>query len=147
MGRSDKVGFLFSDFLYDLLHPALRVRHALIRHALCDRWPGIPPVATHFGRSHGVYSVLGRAMPNTISYRIMLRVFHTNPYHTLRYQTIPYCTIPYTYHTIPYHTICLAVCRWQVIEGKLDDHFPLVVFQTGSGTQTNMNCNEVISNR
>ena len=31
--------------------------------------------------------------------------------------------------------------------GKLDDHFPLVVFQTGSGTQTNMNANEVISNR
>ena len=35
----------------------------------------------------------------------------------------------------------------QVIEGKLDDHFPLVVWQTGSGTQTNMNTNEVISNR
>lgn len=32
---------------------------------------------------------------------------------------------------------------WQVIEGKLMDHFPLVVFQTGSGTQTNMNVNEV----
>ena len=31
--------------------------------------------------------------------------------------------------------------------GKLDDHFPLVVWQTGSGTQTNMNANEVISNR
>lgn len=31
--------------------------------------------------------------------------------------------------------------------GKLDDHFPLVVWQTGSGTQTNMNVNEVISNR
>ncbi len=35
----------------------------------------------------------------------------------------------------------------EVIEGALDDHFPLVVFQTGSGTQTNMNTNEVISNR
>ena len=35
----------------------------------------------------------------------------------------------------------------EVIEGKLDDHFPLVVFQTGSGTQSNMNVNEVISNR
>ncbi len=35
----------------------------------------------------------------------------------------------------------------EVIEGKLDDHFPLVVWQTGSGTQTNMNFNEVISNR
>ncbi len=35
----------------------------------------------------------------------------------------------------------------EVIEGKLDDHFPLVVWQTGSGTQTNMNVNEVISNR
>ncbi len=35
----------------------------------------------------------------------------------------------------------------EVIAGKLDDHFPLVVFQTGSGTQTNMNANEVISNR
>ncbi|WP_062229442.1 class II fumarate hydratase [Aureimonas frigidaquae] len=35
----------------------------------------------------------------------------------------------------------------EVISGKLDDHFPLVVYQTGSGTQTNMNVNEVISNR
>ncbi|MEL6299887.1 MAG: class II fumarate hydratase [Pseudomonadota bacterium] len=34
-----------------------------------------------------------------------------------------------------------------VLEGKLDDHFPLVVWQTGSGTQSNMNANEVISNR
>lgn len=34
----------------------------------------------------------------------------------------------------------------QVLSGKLDDHFPLVVWQTGSGTQTNMNVNEVISN-
>lgn len=35
----------------------------------------------------------------------------------------------------------------EVIDGKLDDHFPLTVWQTGSGTQTNMNVNEVISNR
>jgi fumarate hydratase class II len=35
----------------------------------------------------------------------------------------------------------------EVIKGKLDDHFPLVVWQTGSGTQTNMNVNEVIANR
>ena len=35
----------------------------------------------------------------------------------------------------------------EVIKGKLDDHFPLKVWQTGSGTQTNMNVNEVISNR
>ena len=35
----------------------------------------------------------------------------------------------------------------EVIEGKLDEHFPLVVWQTGSGTQSNMNANEVISNR
>jgi fumarate hydratase, class II len=35
----------------------------------------------------------------------------------------------------------------EVIEGKFDDHFPLVVWQTGSGTQTNMNLNEVIANR
>jgi fumarate hydratase class II len=42
-----------------------------------------------------------------------------------------------------------AICRAaeEVIEGRLDDHFPLVVWQTGSGTQTNMNANEVISNR
>ena len=45
--------------------------------------------------------------------------------------------------------LCGAICRAadEVIEGKLDDHFPLVVWQTGSGTQTNMNANEVISNR
>ncbi len=35
----------------------------------------------------------------------------------------------------------------EVIEGKLDDHFPLLVWQTGSGTQSNMNLNEVIANR
>src|SRR2546425_9932871 len=35
----------------------------------------------------------------------------------------------------------------EVIEGKLDEHFPLRIWQTGSGTQTNMNANEVISNR
>jgi len=35
----------------------------------------------------------------------------------------------------------------EVIEGELDDHFPLVIWQTGSGTQTNMNFNEVIANR
>jgi fumarate hydratase class II len=35
----------------------------------------------------------------------------------------------------------------EVLEGKLDAHFPLVVWQTGSGTQSNMNANEVISNR
>jgi fumarate hydratase class II len=42
--------------------------------------------------------------------------------------------------------IISQVCD-EIIEGKLDDHFPLVVWQTGSGTHTNMNCNEVISNR
>lgn len=40
----------------------------------------------------------------------------------------------------------MTVCD-EILAGKLDEHFPLVVFQTGSGTQTNMNCNEVISNR
>src|SRR4030043_1662850 len=35
----------------------------------------------------------------------------------------------------------------EILEGKLDDQFPLVVWQTGSGTQSNMNANEVISNR
>jgi fumarate hydratase class II len=35
----------------------------------------------------------------------------------------------------------------EVIAGKLNDHFPLRVWQTGSGTQTNMNANEVIANR
>ena len=35
----------------------------------------------------------------------------------------------------------------EVAEGKLDQHFPLAVWQTGSGTQTNMNANEVIANR
>jgi len=42
-----------------------------------------------------------------------------------------------------------AICKAadEVIDGKLDEHFPLVVWQTGSGTQTNMNVNEVIANR
>jgi fumarate hydratase class II len=41
----------------------------------------------------------------------------------------------------------IARAAREVIEGKLDQHFPLVVWQTGSGTQTNMNLNEVIANR
>jgi fumarate hydratase class II len=41
----------------------------------------------------------------------------------------------------------IAAAAQEVIEGTLDDHFPLVVWQTGSGTQSNMNANEVISNR
>ena len=41
----------------------------------------------------------------------------------------------------------IAQAAGEVIDGKLDDHFPLVVWQTGSGTQTNMNLNEVIANR
>src|SRR5437764_10992820 len=41
----------------------------------------------------------------------------------------------------------IAEAAQEVIEGKLDTEFPLVVFQTGSGTQTNMNANEVIANR
>ncbi|GJM03948.1 MAG: fumarate hydratase class II [Rhodomicrobium sp.] len=41
----------------------------------------------------------------------------------------------------------IAEAADDVINGKLDDHFPLVVWQTGSGTQSNMNANEVISNR
>jgi fumarate hydratase class II len=41
----------------------------------------------------------------------------------------------------------IAAAAQEVIDGKLDEHFPLVVWQTGSGTQTNMNANEVIGNR
>jgi fumarate hydratase class II len=41
----------------------------------------------------------------------------------------------------------IVAAAQEVIEGKLDDHFPLAVWQTGSGTQSNMNANEVISNR
>ena len=41
----------------------------------------------------------------------------------------------------------IADCAAEVMNGDLDDHFPLVVWQTGSGTQSNMNANEVIANR
>jgi len=41
----------------------------------------------------------------------------------------------------------ISAAAQEVIEGKLNDHFPLAVWQTGSGTQSNMNANEVISNR
>lgn len=43
-------------------------------------------------------------------------------------------------------TVIAQVCD-EILAGKLDDHFPLVVWQTGSGTQSNMNVNEVIANR
>ena len=46
---------------------------------------------------------------------------------------------------VRYQAICAAAD--EVAAGKLDDHFPLVVWQTGSGTQTNMNANEVIAHR
>ncbi|HAW59039.1 MAG TPA: class II fumarate hydratase [Bacteroidales bacterium] len=42
--------------------------------------------------------------------------------------------------------LIIAVCD-EILEGKLDDQFPLVIWQTGSGTQSNMNLNEVIANR
>src|SRR5262245_64715877 len=41
----------------------------------------------------------------------------------------------------------IAAAAQEVVDGKLDEHFPLVVWQTGSGTQSNMNANEVIANR
>ena len=41
----------------------------------------------------------------------------------------------------------IIIAAQEVIDGKLDEHFPLVVWQTGSGTQSNMNANEVIANR
>jgi fumarate hydratase class II len=41
----------------------------------------------------------------------------------------------------------IQIAAQEVIDGKLDEHFPLVVWQTGSGTQSNMNANEVIANR
>src|SRR5262245_42230180 len=44
-------------------------------------------------------------------------------------------------------TRAIVQAAQEVIDGKLDEHFPLVVWQTGSGTQTNMNMNEVIANR
>src|SRR5580658_5458243 len=44
-------------------------------------------------------------------------------------------------------TIAIVEATQEIIDGKLDDQFPLVVWQTGSGTQTNMNVNEVIANR
>src|SRR5580693_9432988 len=49
---------------------------------------------------------------------------------------------------LPHDKVDLIVrAAQEVIDGKLDAEFPLVVFQTGSGTQTNMNANEVIANR
>ncbi|HLH42050.1 MAG TPA: class II fumarate hydratase [Bryobacteraceae bacterium] len=51
------------------------------------------------------------------------------------------CALP------PEKAALIARAAQEVIEGKLDSEFPLVVFQTGSGTQTNMNANEVIANR
>ncbi|MDL2717769.1 MAG: class II fumarate hydratase, partial [Acidobacteriota bacterium] len=47
----------------------------------------------------------------------------------------------------PAKAALIAAAAEEVADGKFDVHFPLVVFQTGSGTQTNMNVNEVISNR
>jgi fumarate hydratase class II len=48
---------------------------------------------------------------------------------------------------LPHISKAIIKASNEVISGKLDDHFPLKVWQTGSGTQTNMNVNEVIANR
>ncbi|MGV8936732.1 MAG: class II fumarate hydratase [Allorhizobium sp.] len=50
-------------------------------------------------------------------------------------------------HLSPELSAVIDKAAQEVIDGKLDQHFPLVVWQTGSGTQSNMNANEVISNR
>jgi fumarate hydratase class II len=50
-------------------------------------------------------------------------------------------------HLDPKLAAAIVQAANEVIDGKLNDHFPLVVWQTGSGTQSNMNANEVISNR
>src|SRR2546423_302230 len=50
-------------------------------------------------------------------------------------------------HLDPKFGLAIVAAAQEVIEGKLDSHFPLVVWQTGSGTQSNMNANEVIANR
>lgn len=52
-----------------------------------------------------------------------------------------------TYGLDPTIGNAIKTAAQEVIDGKMYDHFPLVVFQTGSGTQSNMNANEVISNR
>src|SRR5205814_2935950 len=44
-------------------------------------------------------------------------------------------------------SVLIVQAAEEVVEGKLDDHFPLDIFQTGSGTSTNTNANEVIANR
>lgn len=56
-------------------------------------------------------------------------------------------TVNLTYGLDPKVGEAIQTAAQEVIDGKLSDHFPLVVFQTGSGTQSNMNANEVISNR
>ena len=58
--------------------------------------------------------------------------------------------ILYLYKVIPPIEVFNNIKWWQhlqVMKGNLDAHFPLVVWQTGSGTQTNMNVNEVIANK
>ena len=57
------------------------------------------------------------------------------------------CAVNVTYGLDPKVGEAIQKAADEVISGKLIDHFPLVVFQTGSGTQSNMNANEVISNR
>ena len=59
----------------------------------------------------------------------------------------PRWSITISVNSMPSKTRLIVAAADEVIEGKLDAHFPLRVWQTGSGTQTNMNVNEVISNR
>ena len=59
----------------------------------------------------------------------------------------PRARTPDSANSIPKLLPAIEQAADEVIGGKLDDHFPLVVWQTGSGTQTNMNANKVIGNR
>ena len=63
------------------------------------------------------------------------------------FSPVPSPQVNITYGLDPKVGNAIIQAATEVADGKLLDHFPLVVWQTGSGTQTNMNCNEVVANR
>lgn len=117
----------------------------LARHASCWHWTG---------------QVRGRGLP---AHAHSLRSCHSlvpvacGPDNCMLALTTP-CSRTNTIHTQQQVNMAQGVldkkigdavvkAAEEVSEGKLDSHFPLVIWQTGSGTQSNMNANEVIANR
>ena len=108
-----------------------------------DSFGEIPVQSDRYWGAQTQRSLLNFPIGNSQSERMPLSVIHAIA--TIKKAA---ATVNYGKHLLS-KQLAEAICQAadEVIDGRLDDQFPLVVWQTGSGTQTNMNVNEVIANR